>query len=242
VKRRLLIALALALGHCGPAVASRWVFLSPGLTHAGESPDVPGRGWLALHRVGETWVLSPTRVKAKRVDSSLAEYDVEISSGRRDALALIRLPDVQPGAVRTPAGWERFLGLENGAHPSAGTVKDAATGDIWFNGMRYRFELRKIREKLSADQEDGSTDEWLSSPLDIVAGKRRTSIGESGAFTSSDDMNRIIWMGDLDRDGRLDFIVDTGGKNSSGLCLYVSKGANGSELLKAPYCHIGTGC
>ena len=84
--------------------------------------------------------------------------------------------------------------------------------------------------------------ELRSSPLAIVAGTRRTEIGESGAANTSDDYNFIVWMGDLDSDGRLDFIIDNGGKNSGGLCLYLSRGAKTGELLRAPYCHIGTGC
>ena len=75
-----------------------------------------------------------------------------------------------------------------------------------------------------------------------MAGTRRTEIGESGAANTSDDYNFIVWMGDLDSDGRLDFIIDNGGKNSGGLCLYLSRGAKTGELLRAPYCHIGTGC
>ncbi|RZL37079.1 MAG: hypothetical protein EOP35_09545 [Rubrivivax sp.] len=239
MKWRLLLALAMALGHGAPASAESWVFLMPGTVHAGEAPEAPGRGWLALHRVGTTWQLSPTRLTGRRVHSDITDHDVEISSTTPGALAFMRLPGLRAGPVRTPKGWERFVGLIN--LPEDAPEPDEPANGIRFNGMAYRLDVKPTVEHVPA-QNDQPAYEWRSSPMAIVAGMRRTEIGESGEANDFDDYNRIVWMGDLDGDGRLDFIIDNGGKNSGGLCLYLSRGAKPGELLRAPYCHIGTGC
>jgi len=239
MKRRLLIALAMALSHGAPASAESWVFLKPGVTHQGESPDDPGRGWLALHRIGAGWRLSPTRLTAQRVESFITDYDVKISSITPGALAFVRLPGLRAGPVSTPKGWERFVGLIN--LPADAPEPDDPANGIRFNGMTYRLDVQPKVEHVPA-LHDQPAYELRSSPFAIVAGARRNEIGESGDATDSDDYNRIVWMGDLDHDGRLDFIIDNGGKNSGGLCLYLSRSAKAGELLRAPYCHIGTGC
>lgn len=222
------------LAHGALAAAGDWAILRPGTTHMGESPERPGRGWLALHRDGATgWRLSPVTVHAKRVHDDITEYGVSISSSRPGALILIRLPGLHAGPVATPKGWE-----EPPERPDA--VPVAAVSAVRFNQQDYRFVLEPaVTQQVDSD---GRSYSVRSSPLYIVEGARRTLIGESGAAADSDDANRIVWMGDLDGDGRLDFLFSTDGKNSGGFCLYLSRGAQAPELLKAPHCHIGTGC
>lgn len=240
MKRGLLIACAIALCHGGLAAAESWVFLQPGALHVGEAPEAPGRGWLVLHRVGGVWRLSATRLTARRVDSAVTEYDVEISSSKPQALAFVRLPGLRAGPVETPTGWERFFGVINMPDDAPEPV-DAANG-LRFNGVVYRIDVQRELEQVPAQAGQAAHEVVRSASLSLVAGGRRTEIGESGEATLSEDSNHIVWAGDLDRDGRLDFIVSTSGKNSGGLCLYLSRGAKSSELLRAPYCHIGTGC
>ncbi|PTT90550.1 hypothetical protein DBR42_05655 [Pelomonas sp. HMWF004] len=239
MKLRLLLAFAMALGHGDPASAGSWAFLMPGAVHVGEAPEAPGHGWLALHRVGSSWRLSPTRLTARRVESAITEYDVEISSTTPGAMAFMRLPGLRAGPVKTPKGWERFVGLVD--LPADASEPDDPANGIRFNGTAYRLDVKPTVQQVSA-QGDQPAYELRSSPFSIVAGTRRTEIGESGATNDSDDYNHIVWMGDLDGDGRLDFIISNSGKNSGGLCLYLSRGAKAGELLQAPYCHIGTGC
>lgn len=240
MKLGLLIACAVALGSSDLAAAESWVFLMPGAVHVGEAPEAPGRGWLALHRVGDAWRLSPTRLTAKRVDSAITEYDVEISSSTPGALGFVRLPGLRAGPVKTPTGWERFFGLINMPADAPEPV-DAAKG-LRFNGVAYSLDVQRHLEQVPAQAGQAAHEEIQSAPLSIVADGRRTEIGESGEASMLEDFSHIVWTGDLDRDGRLDFIVSTSGKNSGGLCLYLSRGAKRGDLLRAPYCHIGTGC
>ncbi len=110
-------------------------------------------------------------------------------------LALLRYPTVKSGPAPTPE--IRFSGRPRSFGPGTPT-------------LRFRFG--------AADYEISVRDKnvWLSE------GARRTKIGEA-----SDDSERfrtqLLWAGDLDRDGRLDFIVrEENGGYSDDLCFYLS--------------------
>ena len=104
----LLIALAL-LSFALTARAERphpqggtWRFLAPGVTHIYESPLNPGDGWLALRNGKNGWELVKTEVKATKISSDVTDYDIEIESGHKDAIAILRLRRLLPGPVATP--------------------------------------------------------------------------------------------------------------------------------------------
>ncbi len=54
--------------------------------------------------------------------------------------------------------------------------------------------------------------------------------------------DRVLFCGDLDKDGRPDFVILTGAENVSETVLYLSSKASGGEMVKLVGCHVATGC
>ena len=94
---------------------------------------------------------------------------------------------------------------------------------IAFKGGQYRFEVRQKALDLSL----GSTSQRISDDVGAV---------------DQDDSLALVWAGDLDGDGQLDFLLAGTGKNSDSLCLYLSRAAAPGALVGAAGCSAGMGC
>jgi hypothetical protein len=214
--------------------AKPWEFLAPRTTHSGESPLKPGDGWLALRKTQDGWVLTKTLVKAKKVESGITDYDIEISSKHKDTMALFRNPMLSEGAVLTPKKLARKLPLfflkRDGKTPSL---------RVTFNDKTYDFKV--IRQKRPGSRPVQGEPEDFDYPILARSGTKASIIGGSGNG-GSDDYVSIEWMGDIDRDGNLDLIIYTNHQNSGGKCVLLSSSAKGSKLFGREQCHIGSGC
>ena len=214
---RLCLALLLA---CGAASAQEpeWKVLRIGNFHAGEAPAHPGTGWLALTVVDGKWHLVPAVVTATALpdlaDEPPAATGVEIGTDAADAIALLRAPGLRSGKVDTPD--MRFKS-------NARYFQYGSTMSIAFKGRQYRFEVRQ-------------------KALDLTLGSTSQRLSDDVGAVDQDDSLSLVWAGDLDGDGQLDFLLAGTGKNSDSLCLYLSRAAAAGALVGAAGCSAGTGC
>jgi hypothetical protein len=202
-------------------VQEDWRLLIPGTYHDGEAPKKPGIGWLALVSVGGVWRLEPAIVRSTRVHDNVVDGDtektgIEISSSYGDAIALLRISGVMPGKVDTPT--MKFKG-----NPRYLSQKDAPL-KILFKGQEYAIEANASGVYLRRGAE-------LTLLPDITAGG-----------PESDDSASLQWAGDLDGDGKLDFLLAYGHSNSGGTCLFLSGNTSGGALVQKVACHGGIGC
>ncbi|WP_232416292.1 hypothetical protein [Methyloversatilis universalis] len=198
-----------------------WRVLVPGEYHGDEAPARPGPGWLALVPVGGVWRLEPAIVRATRVHDPVldAEGDrtgIALTSNRSDTLVLLRLPDLQPGKVDTPAlkfsGGARLISLGE------------APLKLQFRSDEYVIEGRKAG-------------------IEVRTGGMRVVLPDlAAARPDSEDAASLLWAGDLDRDGRLDLLFSYSGYNRGGVCLYLSSGAPAGVPVRLAGCHGGVGC
>lgn len=214
-----------------------WRFLSPGTTHIGESPLKPGNGWLALRKGKNGWELVETAVKARKVPGN-TDYDIEIKNTHKDAIALFRLPQLSPGPVATPKLPKGIL--DTNFHKTDGRYPSFS---VQFNSAEYQFKgaRRKVRFSYQGRESTSAYDAVV-----VQSGSRSSNIGDSGGDSSETDSDnnsiRVLWIGDLDMDGKLDLITSATGTNTTGLCLYLSSEAKGNQLFGRQVCHEGSGC
>ncbi|MFZ6653756.1 hypothetical protein [Undibacterium sp. TJN19] len=170
--------------------------------------------WLALTRHGGQWRLSATQVKSEilpEIESSGSFSNV--SSSIVDPVILLRHPAVMTG----PVTYHRILKTALPATlPSRLQTK--------FNHHLYQFRIQP------AEEQGGY-------PLIMLYSEGRMSqLGYMSINKFDEIENHLLWAGDLDHDGRLDLITESGGSQGAQVCVYLSGDARGQELFGEPMC------
>jgi len=188
--------------------------------HPGEAPLHPGSGWLALDVVGGLWHLMPATLSGEPALDEIAGSDegVRLHATPPAALVYLRLPGLTAGKVDSPD--MRFKGHAR--------VLDASTAlALAFKGRLWTFDGRH-------------------GELVLSEGSSRTSFGRMASRTDPDfDADAglaLLWAGDLDRDGRLDFVFEGSGSNSTDVCVALSSRAKPGEVVGEMVCWHTTGC
>ncbi|WP_423368149.1 hypothetical protein [Burkholderia sp. LMG 32019] len=178
----------------------------------GEAAAYPGGGWLGLIPDGNRWKLAPARV---RFDSSSANGGVvDVRSDPGKAVALFRCKTFRQGKVDAA----------NLAFPKGGRAIEPGGNPLrfGFHGRRYT-----LRHTLAGEV--------------IAEGDGKRSVlndfgGSSPPFSAS-----LIWAGDLDRDGRLDFLMEFESDLGGSFCLFTSRSAKENELVGPAACMVFSG-
>jgi hypothetical protein len=95
----------------------------------------------------------------------------------------------------------------------SGSVRTVPESDFDGNAMKFDGE----RYDLVVNEEDGA--------VTLRSGRRSQPVGEGGLVWT------VQWAGDLDRDGKLDFVVSLDGDNTWGMELFLSSLARPGELV-----------
>ena len=188
--------------------------------HRGEAPLQPGPGWLALDVVGGLWHLRPATLRGERARDEIADNDdgVRLHADPAGALLYLRLPGLVAGKVDTPD-----LRFKDNARFIDSTTALAIPfkGRLWnLDGRHGGLVLSEGSSQMSFQRMSARID----SEFDAEAGLM------------------LLWAGDLDRDGRLDFIFEGNGNNSTDVCVWLSSRAKPGELLGEPACWHTIGC
>jgi hypothetical protein len=215
---------ARAAPHAGPSI------LTLGEFHTDELPRNLGSGWLALRHEAGVWKLVPTLVRTRRVHDAVMDADGQ-ATGRAvvaqppgsPGMVLLRHASLKPGVV-APGHWQsKDFVMADGAMP----IEAQHPIDFRFQGRSYSLGVR------------GKTD----SPEQFASLSLRTPQGDvvvAKPFVLSENSS-LHWVGDLDRDGHPDLVVDVSGHYNAGmLCLFLSGGS--AIRLRRVDCLSSTGC
>lgn len=209
-----------------------------GTFHGEEALARDGERWLALESTPTGDRLVPTRVRLQTVVDEIVDGPGEATGREVVALAsptasmLLRGPGLSAGPV------------ERGEILDAGPESTGLSLGFRFRGIEYR--LRPVCP--SALPAPG-----MSQPctMTLTGGGRTQALyevarwrGEDGDVGFGDEAPaRLLHVGDFDRDGRADLILDTSDHyNASQPTLFLSSPAKGDAQLKRVALHRSTGC
>lgn len=200
-----------------------------------EVEDKPGlhKGWLGLYKNKNKYTLIPTTIRVKVVSHNLRDYKKSTEKTGREISSNVKLPNVfllknaktlKPGEVKTV-----FYGNED----SSDSINRTYRREFDFNGAKYALFV----EDSSKEGGDYLTKD---SKMMLSAGNRKQIIYKpEGCNDCSWD---LCWVGDLDKDGKLDFMLNlTSHYNSTCHTLFLSSQAKEGEIVRdvAELCQQG---
>jgi hypothetical protein len=209
----MLLTLGVGAQHLPPQTSIKLLFV--GQFHSEEISVKSGEVWFGLYKTEAGYELMSTKVNVNpTVDNEL--MDTEVSTDQEaKPLFLVRGSDrFKPGRILTS-----FYGRE--------FVFPAQSKDLRF-GWDHYFSLNAYGEVT-----DGQTDTWIKNyQLKLVHGAQSQIVVSIPFFTMEGPPN-LIWAGDLDRDGKLDMLLDLGGHyNVEQPTLFLSSMADEGDLVK----------
>lgn len=241
VKTVALSVFLLAVASAGGAARTIAV-LKTGSFHGGE---------VSFKARGEWYALVPGKRGAslRRVTASVVpEVDVIVDRGTQRTGKLVRIaPALEPialvrGVDQLRAGAVATAVMQTPMEP--GKTVEARLGE-----RKYTFGLtcRRVERPAGASKEEFH---WPGScAVTLRSDGTRTTLftysayeDDRGAGLVSDKVPEIIWAGDLDRDGRLDVLLETSDHyNESEISLYLSSSAAKGALVRrvASFNHVG---
>ncbi len=193
---------------------------SAGLMHSDEVLGKTGEKWLGLFQTENGFELATTTITV--VDSpAIVEDDkfVKTELPYENVFLVKGLPELKPGPVKTV-----FYGMQM---LTSGTGVTLSLQDRYFNNL-YATGKDSGELILNYQIKLGNGNQ-----TQIIL-KRETALLEAIPI--------LLWSGDIDRDGKLDFLIDmTDNYNTSEPTLFLSSAAEGSRLIKrvASYRRIG---
>lgn len=214
------ISAVMVFGFCGLSTASE--IIQPSDYHADEARVEAGASWLALQPFKNDWRLVSTSPRFVPIPDEITGDGIRVKPGVKNALVLLADESLRPGFVgKSQAGHSTGASpdqnFENSRLPSVGKDRKFA-----LNGRGYT--LRNLKGRL----------------LLISQGVSQHLFNYSEEIENN---AQLVWVGDLDRDGRLDLIVDASDHYNVGeLRLYLSGGASSGSLVRLVASRRTTGC
>ncbi len=166
-----------------------------------------GDGWLALAPDGNRWKLAPARIRLEPVQPD--GIVVDVTPDVKHAVALLRCTSLRPGRVDAV----------NLAFPNGGRVIEPGPEPLRFAFHGHRYALR-----------------YTASGAVIAEGGGKRSVLHDFGGDPPPFRVTLIWAGDLDRDGRLDFLMEFGSEIGTNFCLFTSGNAKENELVGPAGC------
>lgn len=226
-------------------LSAAYAIQPPGQFHAGETVARDGERWLALRVQGTAAALVATRLQVRPVHDALLDapgqttgMDVASPPGE-GVVAFLRGPALRAGEVEAaqPASGETSL-IQAGQHL-----------ELLFRGARHRLaaECTPALPSPEAGQARFDCQLVLHAPdgrtqtLARLGGYREA--GGTAVLLGDDAAPTLLFAGDLDRDGRLDLLLDlTDHYNVSRPTLLLSSPAAANELVREVAHHASVGC
>lgn len=173
-----------------------------------------GDGWLALQKNDRGWELVPTDVKTLVVPSAGGSLMVDVSSPLPRVQAMLKNSKLKAGPVDT-------IKLADG------TLQPTfAKGPNGYANITISQKPEPQSFKVSSLTPEG--------PLIVfstgVGEKIKSTVIGRAPFSMRSNYTAVFWMGDLDRDGKLDLITSES-QQPNALRLWLSSEAKGKEAL-----------
>ena len=213
-------------------VAAAAFALQPvGTFHDGEAVARDGERWLALQVTPRGAALIDTRASVRRVHDVVADEDGartgrEVTTQVADATMLLRGAGLRAGVVAVSA------------LPASPARLGAVPVELHLGQAHYRLLLDcgPAATRCNVVLDDGHRRQALFA---LDAGRY-----DDGSLMLGDDAApALLFAGDLDRDGRLDLILDTTDHYNLGRpTLYLSAPAHGAELVRPVASLSSVGC
>lgn len=198
--------------------------LQTGEFHADEAPYRDGEEWLGLFKDGDTYTLDDTRVRIKRKLNDLYETSVKTERKGESVFLLRGRISLREGVVETV-----FDDIDNDSDSYFGDDPEKS-----FFFREHKYSLR-VENASNGYLEQGSV---LVLEMD---GKRQ--ILRSLEKHCDDCGWSVEWVGDLDNDGLLDFLLDLNRHyNSYEPTLFLSSPAKNDDLVSVVAGFHAVGC
>lgn len=204
--------------------------LTTGPYHGDEIWDcVEKEEWVGIFKKGQQYVLSKTDITVEMfadpiVDDPGGMTGKKVSTDQGSALILITgISDIKPGIL------ESVQIKKNSLYPGESFT-------IGFHGTKYKFSASGNRK-----YESNITDYRLEVESTKDGKKSKQVIGTEAGF--DDTMYQFIWLGDIDRDGELDLIMDLSNHyNVGNITLFLSSKAYKGQLFQRVSLFRTVGC
>jgi hypothetical protein len=231
------------------ALAGAHVIQPPGSFHEGEAVARHGERWLALRVRGGDAQLEMTRLRVKPVFDVVVDAEGDTTGSEvasdddTDVLTYLRGPGLHAGKVVQA----QIEGQGTLAPNESGLLAQT----LQMGGRRYRIDTDCRAENPRA-AEPGVL--FFDCSIQLIDGERtqtlmrmsgtRSEGSTDGRMMLGDDATpALMFAGDLDRDGKLDLIINTTDHyNLTRPVLFLSGAAEGDELLHAVAEHRAVGC
>ncbi|KWE58524.1 hypothetical protein [Burkholderia sp. MSMB2157WGS] len=178
----------------------------------GVAGGYPGDGWLGLAPDGNHWKLALARI---RFEPAQPDGEVvDITSDVKNAIALLHCKPLRQGKVDAAN-----LAFSN----------DGRTIEAGDKPLRFGFHGREYDLRYTA-----------SGSVIAEGGGKRSVLRDFGGGTPPFRAS-LVWVGDLDRDGRPDFLMEFGSEIGSSFCLFTSGRAEQNELVGHAGCMDASG-
>jgi hypothetical protein len=185
--------------------------------------DVTGKSgetWFGLFEQGKSFKLVSTKILVKKIlKSNPSESEVATVRKGRTVFLIKDVKGLSEGEVKTV-----YLRNEDDYDEFA-QLKYGSQKDFEFNGEKYNLHAEN---KLS-------TDEYPSKGSKLILSANGKGQVLTGLKENCNDCSwSIYWVGDLDKDGKLDFYLDLSDHyNKVDMVLFLSSKADRNKLVKA---------
>ncbi|MDG5467181.1 hypothetical protein P9J64_02465 [Deltaproteobacteria bacterium IMCC39524] len=208
-----------------------------GVWHGEEVSAKHGESWLALLETSSGFELQEVTLSVEIVVDDVIDIPpsktgkkVSVPEGFEPLVLLRDLSQLRPGPVLTIASHDESLNI-------------TPPKKFLLNGSSYLLEFKCATEFLGQ--------EFADCPLQLSEGNKIQALqnypiyhpSTSKATIASDVSPRVLWAGDLDRDGRIDLLLDlTTHYNVSTPTLLLSSMAGKGALVRPAAAFRTTGC
>lgn len=185
-----------------------------GTFHNGEVPSVAGKNWFGLYVNGDQAELKPTSPRIKTVfdgitddESNKASYSgKEVSLKGPAPILLIRRAGLEAGEIKQATLSNKDLGQT-----------------IQFENITYQ-----VQYKCGAKNKESGA---KSCKVHLVGNGVSQLLGDASLIDDSDfsETIKVLWSGDIDRDGKIDFILEKSRYNNSDTILMLSSAAKNKQ-------------
>ena len=210
-----------------------FALMTLGAHHGDEVPaDLDGQTWLAAVQRGDAWHLEAGRVQVTAVADPVLDQNKDDRSGR-----LVAVPDL--------GGVASFLVRGEGLVPGPLAMADAAPRPL-FPGDQQVLTLGDDEVSLQAFGV-ANPNRWGVTVIEryhlVASGSRgQVDLFAAAPLDKEGQVPRVVFAADLDRDGRMDLVVETSDHyNVHQLALFLSSAAGAGAPLAPVATHRAVG-